>query len=88
MLLLYMEQSRTGALMGRCDKTKLKELNNILSHDVSQERKSQAERTVDKEGMRLRNAWHFQRMLRDWNCHKGTRPCIGFCILVRPVDFV
>lgn len=69
--------------MRRCDKKKLKE----LSHEISQGRKSQA-KTVNKEGMRLRNALYFQGILRDWSCNKGTRPYIGFCVLVRPVNFV
>lgn len=88
MLLFYTEQPGTRALMERCDKKKkLKELNMRLSHDISQERKPQA-RTVDKEGMRLRRAWNFQRIFRDWSCSKGSRPYIGFCVLVRPVGFV
>lgn len=86
MSLLYLQQSGTRALM-RHDKKKLKELNIRLSHDISQGKKSQA-RSVDKEGMRLRCDWYLQRILRDWSCNKGMRPYSGFCVLVRPVDFV
>lgn len=88
MLLFYIEQPGTGALMRICDKKKkLKELNSRQSHDLSQERKPQARRS-DKEDLGLRRVWNFQRIFRDWSCSKGARPYIGVCVLVRPVDFV
>lgn len=80
MLLFYTEQPGTRALMERCDKKKkLKELNIRLSHDISQERKPQA-RTVDKEGMRLRRAWNFQRIFRDWSCARDPGLILAFAL--------